>query len=253
MGFNKEAYAASRARVIERIKSSYDWENTTGFIADGVLRPEIFEQETLRVLCVLAESYDYEAGAIADLEKQDARRKESDYFGLTNGKAKTSRLLATLLYPLLASRERGAKITLAEWRELPNYIEITAENTAILQNTLAKVAWVNVKKASNCSGSTRLNPMLVAQHARMNKAILQEQIEAIAADLIMVFGQITFEMMYELKLLGPKVQCGRIGQVQDTGEGPKILELSHPGSIRGWGYDGIYQKYEAICNQMGWF
>jgi len=60
MQFDKAAYKAQKAEIVSLIKASHQWETTEGFIADGVICPEVYEQQDLRILCILAESYGYE-------------------------------------------------------------------------------------------------------------------------------------------------------------------------------------------------
>lgn len=253
MHFNKTAYAASKEKVVAMIKASYDWENTDGFIADGVIRPDVFEHQSLRILCILAESYGYGGGSVPDIEKQDVDPIESDIIGLRNTTVKTPRKLATLLYLILRSRERGSMITRDEWRVTPDLLSPRLETAATLQTVLTKIAWVNVKKASNCTGSTRVDWAVVMEHARHNQDILAEQIGAIGADLTFVFGEGTFRVLHEMNLLGPETKLGFRGRIQATGLGSQVLELTHPGFHADWGYDAIYDNYESICSQMGWF
>jgi len=219
MNFKKTAYAASKGKVIALIKASYDWENTEGFIADGVVRPDVFEQQPLRILCILAESYGYGGGDMPDIEDQDVDQM----------------------------------ITRDEWRLMRGLLSSKLETASILQTALTKVAWLNIKKASNRTASTRLDPVLVAQHARQNRIILSEQIDSIAADLTIVLGKVTFGVLHEINLLGPETKRGLKGKIQATGLGSHVLELSHPGYHAHWSYDAIYNNYETICSQMDWF
>jgi hypothetical protein len=253
MNFKKTAYAASKGKVIALIKASYDWENTEGFIADGVVRPDVFEQQPLRILCILAESYGYGGGDMPDIEDQDVDQIKSDIIGLRSHTVKTPRRLVTLLYLILHSRERGSMITRDEWRLMRGLLSSKLETASILQTALTKVAWLNIKKASNRTASTRLDPVLVAQHARQNRIILSEQIDSIAADLTIVLGKVTFGVLHEINLLGPETKRGLKGKIQATGLGSHVLELSHPGYHAHWSYDAIYNNYETICSQMDWF
>ena len=53
MHFDKAAYKKAKERIISLIKGSHDWENTEGFIADGVICPAVYEKQPLRILCIL--------------------------------------------------------------------------------------------------------------------------------------------------------------------------------------------------------
>lgn len=92
MNFDKTAYRTSKDRVIQLIKASHDWENTEGFIADGVIDPDVYALQHLRVLCVLAESYGYDDCGMTDIEDQP----HSDLMGVGNPEVKTPRRMAAL-------------------------------------------------------------------------------------------------------------------------------------------------------------
>lgn len=225
----------------EMIQATHDWEGEEGFIADGVICPEVYATQPLRILCVLAESWGYEHCGMTNIERQPA----DDIFGLANRKAQTPRKLAALLWLLQQSLERGTAITRDEF---PRLFTINQANTAALQNTLSKVAWLNIKKASHADGTAMIDAE-VAEHAARNGPILRKQIEAIKPDLIIIGGNITFISMHRLKLLPDGVEMGRKWQVQQPADGPTILEVTHPRSW--WGYKKLYnhflQVYETLA------
>ncbi len=246
MHFDKAAYRIAKERIIGLIKDSHDWENTEGFIADGVICPDVYEKQPLRILCILAESYGYDKNGMTDIEDQP----KADIMGLRNGDVKTPRRLASLLYLLQRSAERGTMVTLEEWSEGPKLLTRSEENTAILQEALSKVAWINVKKASNGNG-TELDATEAHSHARRNQVILREQIEAIAPDLIIVCGEAAFRALHEMGLLGPETMLARKWQVQGTSGGsPRVIEVTHPAYFKWAGYEDIYRNAETIYTQL---
>lgn len=245
MLFDKAAYKTAKERVISLIKGSHDWENTEGFIADGVICPDVYEKQPIRILCILAESYGYAEG-MEDIENQ----MEKDIMGLRNPTVQTPRRLASLLYLLQRSVEKDAKVTLEEWEEVPALFSVNEQNTAILQEALSKVAWINVKKASN-GNSTKLDASEAHSHARRNELVLREQIQSIAPDLIIVCGQVAFSALLDMGLLGPMIASGHAWQIQDSGNGTRVIELSHPAYFEDWNsYDKIYRNFEIIYAQM---
>lgn len=245
MKFDKSAYKTSKERITGLIKASHDWQNTEGFIADGVICPDVYEKQKRRILCILAESYGYDGNGVTDIEDQP----KDDIMGLRNRDVKTPRRLASLLYLLQRSAERGTKVTPEEWEEVPALFSVIEENTAILQEALSKVAWINVKKASNGNG-TKLNAAEALSHAQRNEVVLREQIQAIAPDLIIVCGQVAFSSLLEMGLLGPKTVAGCGWQIQDSGNGMSVIELSHPAYFEDWNtYAKIYQNFETIHDQ----
>ena len=149
--FDRNAYALARARTIQGIKNSHQWETSEGFIADGVICPAEYEKEPVRILCVLADSYGYAEEGMEDIESQPTH----DVLGLTNPIVQAPRKLATFLWLLLQSFERKDKVS---WEEFPDDLfQVNEANTAILQKTLSKVAWINVKKSSQFDGRM-MNP-----------------------------------------------------------------------------------------------
>lgn len=241
MHFDKAAYRFAKERIVKMIQDTHDWENTEGFIADGVICPDEYEKEPVRILCILAESYGYSEEGMVNIETQSV----DDIMGLTNTAVQTPRKLATLLWLLLRSFEGGTKVT---WEEFPDDLfQVNPENTALLQKTLSKIAWINVKKASQPDG-TEMDPEEVYTHALRNKEILREQIQEIAPHLIIVCGEVVFRALHEAKLLGPEVVLARKWQIQEVKDGPWVLEVSHPSTW--WGYEKLYKRFEEIYDQM---
>jgi len=236
-------YHKAKLDIVERIKYSHKWRENEGFIADGVICPSVFEKQSIKILCVLAESYGYHDRGCIDIEDQ----LKEDLMGLTDPKVKTPRYLATMLYLLTNSLQRDVKISLEEWREIPNLFQIREEHTEILQSTLAKIAWVNIKKASN--PITRKNSDLVRSHARRNKEILRDQIASIAPDLMIICGNDVFSSLIELEIIPHACLQGLPWKIQNYNK-CKYIEVSHP-ACRDWmSYGGLYDIYETIFEQM---
>ena len=238
--FDKSVYQTARSRVIELIKSSHDWEKTEGFIADGIICPDEYERQRLRILCVLAESYGYAEEGVIDIETQLV----DDVMGLGNSSVQTPRKLATLLWLLLTSLTSGEKV---QWEDLPCLFQVNPDYTSILQTTLSKVAWINVKKASRAEG-TSMEPEEVYAHALRNREVLRGQLEAIAPHLLIVCGEVPFRALHEAQLLGPEIELGQKWRIQQTEAGPGVLEVTHPSSWRG--YEKLYERFGQIYSQL---
>lgn len=246
MHFDIKGYRASKERVIQMIKSSHDWEKTEGFIADGVINSEVYASQPMRVLCVLAESYGYDECGMVDIEDQPC----SDLMGVGNPEVKTPRRMAALLRLLFYSVERfGAKVSRDEWDQMPRLLGTSLESIAMHQDTLSKIAWINVKKASNPHG-TKLNKTEVHAHAQQNRAILEEQIVAIAPHLVLVCGRDAFVPLLQLGLLGPSASEGKLWRLQTAPDDTHLMEVSHPAYFPDWGsYEAIYRNYERLHEQ----
>lgn len=247
MNFDKAAYRGSKDRVIQLIKASHDWEKTEGFIADGVINPDVYALQPMRVLCVLAESYGYDECGMTDIENQP----HSDLMGVGNPQVKTPRRMAALLRLLLLSVERGgAKVPQEEWEQMPRLLGTEAKSVAIHQDTLSKVAWINVKKASNPRG-TKLDPEEAHSHALRNTGILQEQIEAMSPHLMLICGHDAFASLLHMELLGPGACDGKPWQLQSMPDSARFMQLSHPAYYPDWSsYEAIYRNYGRIREQL---
>lgn len=132
MNFDQAAYRASKNRVIQLIKASHDWENTEGFIADGVINPDVYAIQPMRILCVLAESYGYEECEMVEIEEQPL----SDHLGVGNPDVKTPRRLAVMLHLLFRSLESRSKIPREDMLKL---LGTDAESVALNQETLSLI------------------------------------------------------------------------------------------------------------------
>ena len=243
MHFDKAAYKVAKERIIGLIKKSLpDWENTEGFIADGVICANEYEQQPLRILCILAETYGYDSCKMTCIETQPA----ADIMGVGNSVVMTPRKLATLLWLLQRSIHSSSQVTWDEFYNLKLF-RGNVENKDELQKTLSKVAWINVKKASQPRG-TKMIPNEVYAHAVRNQAILREQIQVIAPHLIIVGGEVAFRALLEMKLLGSEVKAGQKWKIQTVNGGPHVLEVSHPSLWRG--YEKLYRHFENIYAQL---
>jgi len=232
-------YRTERDRFIGMIKNSHDWQETEGFIADGVICADEYEKEAVRILCILAESYGYDRCGVTSIESQ----LTDDVLGLGNSTVQSPRKLSTLLWLLQRSFEQGSKV---KWDDMPHLFKSNRENVDRLQKTLSKVAWINVKKASQPTG-TKMNPVEVKTHALRNQAILLEQIRAISPHLIIVCGEVVFRALHEMKLLGHEIVLGQKWKLQEVDGGSRVLEVTHPSTWRG--YVKLYGHFEDVYNQ----
>ena len=241
--FDKAHYSSEKKAVIELIKA--DLRSSGGFIADGVICPEIFERQEDRILCILAESYGYDNCEMKDIEDQG----ESDLLGLDNHSVKTPRRLGVLLHLLQRSFETRAQISPDEWKGFPWLLSPRKESADVLQTVFSKIAWINVKKASKGNG-TRLSSAECREHAFRNKEILRRQIASTAPTLILIGGEIVFSSLYELGVLGTEVSLGRKWELQGRDHEPQVIEMTHPGWLKWRSYDYIYDRYNCIYAQM---
>lgn len=246
MNFDIIAYRASKERVIQLIKASHDWENTEGFIADGVINPDIYALQPIRILCILAESYGYYECGMVDIETQP----QCDIMGVGNPEVKTPRRLAALLRLLHLSLERGGQpVSDDEWHQMPRLLRTNEASVSIHQDTLSKIAWINVKKASNPRG-TRLAPEEARSHAQRNKLILQEQIATACPHLILICGRDAFASLLGMQLLGSSPSGAHPWQMQSITHETAFMQLSHPAYFPNWGsYKAIYQNYVRLYQQ----
>ncbi len=237
--FDIAKYKAERSRIIEKIKATHDWKNTEGFIADGIICPNIYDAQRFKILCVLEESYGWADCGIQYIETQPT----DDILGVS--KVPSVRNCASFLWLLQQSLDSGTKFTWDAFRS-QSLFTANKQNKAVLQSALSKVAWINVKKASRAEG-TQCDPEEIYEQTLRNKDIIQEQIDSIAPHLIIVCSQPVFRSLHALKLLGEKIELARKWQIQAS-NGFLVLEVSHPS--RWFGYEFIYKRFEDVYCQL---
>ena len=239
MTFDKVKYEQSKNKVIELIKQRLpNWESTEGFILDGVICPDIYENEKLKILVILAESYGYDKEKITNIEDQP----DDDLLGVKNPKVQSPRKIGTLLWLLFNSLEQGKIIPLDE---LPNLFTINDDNYGKLQNEISKIAYLNVKKASKNVGlsrDTRMDEVEIYNCCKINKEILQLQIDSICPDLIIAFSDPVINGLIDNSILETNVQRKKY-LMQSNSMGQKIMFMRHPSYFRDWTYDEIYETY----------
>jgi len=242
--FNKNDYRASKIDVINKIKETHDWQKTEGFIADGIICPEIYEIQKLKILCILGESYGYDECKMVDIEDQ----LKDNIIGVGDPKRQTSTKIPALLWLILKSHALGRKIS---WADFPKLLISNKSNLNELQDTISKIAWVNVKKASRHitnwgNDATRQNENDIYNNAIRNRDILKIQIDSIAPDLMIVCSNPVFNGLYDSDLLGNGIERNKKYQLQTNILGQKVIQVNHPSYYRDWGYEGIYKLYEII-------
>ena len=243
MTFSAKEYAIRQDLIIEEIKACHRWREDEGFIADGVICPEEFEKQRLRILVVLAESYGYHNSCCVDIREQPY----DDLMGLTVATVKTPRRLATVLYLLTSSLERGSKITIPEWQTMPYLLTVQDDCTGILNDTLARVAWINVKKAS--SPHSHMDPAQVMAHAQRNKDILRHQFQAVAPDLAIICGKEAYSALCHMDLLPAGCDGEQLWKLQH-GIPFDVIAVTHPASQQWMGYPGLYDVYTMLFDQL---
>ncbi len=249
MSFNIKEYKETKELVNKKIKEILvNWEVNEGFIKDGLICPETYEKESLKIICILTESYGYSQNKdTIDIEDQF----EKNILGVGKPVLKTSTKVPILLWLIYESLAQKSKIPKDEFLKL-KLLRKKEANKKILQEALRKSAWINVKKASKHRGAvkkdypTRQNYNEILKHARKSEEVLKLQISSTKPDLIIVFGQPSFDSLIEMGLLGEGVKRKRKMKMQKNHLGQMVTQVSHPGYLRDWGYDGMYKTFENI-------
>ena len=243
MKFEKEKYAKSKEALIELIKVRHPlWETTEGFFADGVLNPNVYENEKLRILVILGESYNYDTFQVTNIEWQNLR---NDMLGISNSKVQTPRKVAAMLSLLFEYIEIGEA---TDFKKISNLFRINKENHELLQKTFDKIAWINVRKSSKpiIDGDTRMSEEEIYHSCRSNKEILELQIASISPHIIIACSNPVFHGLLDNGLLGQGILKNKKHIVQTNQRNQKIMHLSHPSYYRDWGYLGIDKIASAI-------
>ncbi|MBY0534898.1 MAG: hypothetical protein K2P88_03530 [Chitinophagaceae bacterium] len=250
MKFDRLKYKQTRQEIINLIKQTHAWEIDEGFIADGIICPDIYEKEELKILVILAESYGYSHSQIVCIEEQP----NEDFMGVGNPKVQTPKKIAALLWLLFKSIEHGQEI---EWRDFPEFLQTSDNNYTELQYALSKIAWINIKKASKIiddedNNTTRLDYQEIYNAGTRNKNIIELQIDSIAPDLIIVFSNPVIHCLYDNKILGDGIDRHTKYKIQINSAGQKIIYMNHPSYLADWGYERIYETfrilYKGLCD-----
>lgn len=245
--FSIDEYAKTKEEVVIKIKETHKWDTIEGFIADGVICPEIYEKQEVRFLALLAESYGYSDHGLIDIEDQP----EDDVLGVGDVKRQTPRKIATLLWLVFQSLDNKKELS---WEEFPNLLEGSTENYHKLQDTLSRIAYVNVKKASRPieafgNNATRLDPGEIYSSGCKNKDILRLQIQSIRPHFIIVCSDPVWDCVYDNDLAGEEIEEKK-WTVQVNELGQRVIHVSHPNYLVDWSYESIYETYKIIYNSL---
>jgi hypothetical protein len=246
MSFDINHYNQEKSNIIELIKNNHKWEDTEGFIADGVINPVLYKKEKLKVLVILSETYGYDSCGVVDIENQSTK----DIMGLGSAQVQSPRKLSTLFWLLFNSIEKKKKISYEDFIGL-SLLKINDYNYSELQKVLMKVAWINVKKASKCVEDVNCKQDYndIYRNAFRNKEVLKKQLSLISPDLIIVCGAPVFDSLNEMELLGEDIRKEKLC-MQKNDSGQHVIYLSHPSAYKYWGYESIYKKFEIIYDSM---
>jgi hypothetical protein len=244
MIFNKEKYRAEKQNVVSLIKQTHDWEKTEGFIADGIINPDIYANQKIKILVLLAESYGYDGHGIVDIEGQE----DDDILGVGHPNRQTPKKISTLLWLIFRSIDTGVEM---QWEDFPSLLETNDTNYELLQNALSRIAYVNVKKASKPisnwgNGATRLDYSEIYNSCVRNQEILKIQIDSIHPDLIIACSDAVYNGLYDLDLIGEEIELNKKYIIQVNEYGRKIIHVSHPSYLQDWSYKGIFETYQII-------
>ncbi len=248
MKFNLTDYKNTKQIVVDKIKATHKWDTTEGFIADGLISPEIYDKENFKIICFLGESYGYDECGVVDIETQ----LDKNILGVGHHRRHTSTKVPILLWLIYESLNRKEKI---KWDDFPPLLKSNKKNTEILQNAISKSAWINVKKASKHidnwgNDSTIQSYDEVYKHSRKNKNVLKLQIESTKPDLIIVCSDPVFHSLSDMKLLGEGIKRNKKYKIQKNEFGQMVIHVSHPSYFRDWGYKGIYEIFEIIYDEI---
>lgn len=248
MKFDIEKYNETKQIVINKIKATHKWETTEGFIADGLIAPEIYSEEKIKIICFLGESYGYDECEIVDIETQLAE----NILGVGHYRRHTSTKIPILLWLIFESLSRKEKI---KWEDFPQLMKSNKENTEVLQNSISKSAWINVKKASKHIDSwggdaTRQDYHEIYNHSIRNQEILKLQFESMSPDLIISCSDPVSDSLVDMGLLGENIEKRKKYQIQTNNLGQQIIQVNHPSYHRDWGYEGIYETFEIIYDAI---
>jgi hypothetical protein len=247
--FDIEKYKIAKTKWESLIKSSHNWDTNEGFISDGLVSPKDYNNSIVKIVYFLGESYGYDKSGVTHIETQLL----NNIFGVGHPKRQTSNKIALLTWlitntisnqKIFERKDINKLLTMRYFRKLDN-----------INNALANIGWVNVKKASKHiknwgNDATRQNYDEIYSHAKRNKDVIQMQIEILSPDILILCGDPVADSLLHMNLLGEGIHKIHRNTVCKNDKGQIIIKISHPGTIKGWGYDGIYEKYRMIIDTI---
>ncbi len=245
--FDINYYNEENKKVIDMIKERLPlWETEEGFIADGLVNPQTYNELDVKIICFLSESYGWQKQGCVDIQKQ--RRKgggqearDNDIIGLLNSKIKTARFLTSFLYLVYNFFESDEPISKEDFIN-NHFLTSNIPNNKALQGVLEKTAWINVKKLSENKGHSE-NYDDVYSNALKNKEILKKQIEITRPNIIFVFSNVANDSLCDMGLLGG-IKKDNKGLLQKNEFGQYVMHLDHPSVW--FSYEKIYDNFETF-------
>jgi len=251
MEFDLKNYRNVKREVIEHMKQLLPkWDSTQGFVSDGLVNPEQYAKEPLKIVTFLSEPYGWaEMGRYTEIEDQCAtNHRKWDIVGLHNFKVHTARPLVICLWALFESLKRGMKVSSDEFRS-HYFLKDRSESNAMLDTIVEKIGYINAKKMSKPKrAGTKANYNEVYSHAMKSHTVMKKQIESTAPDLIIVATRPGWDSLCDLRLLDGVAKNGRKGQIQVTKDGIKVIHLNHPSCWRS--YTNMYKYFEIIYESV---
>ncbi|MGN6638407.1 MAG: hypothetical protein ACTHJ8_05810 [Mucilaginibacter sp.] len=226
--------------MIQALKKQAKLLDDAGFLVDGIICPDKYGKQQVKVLVVLSECYGYEHCNDVYIENQI----KDDILGISKSSTQTAKKIPALLWPVFQSLKEKKKIL---YDDCPYFFLSNDANGRDLQETLSKIAWINVKKFSNDEVSQ--DDSKIYKSCFDNKELLQLQIDSIAPDLIIVCGNVVINGLRDAKLLGDDLLTTK-NIVQTNKLGQKVIFVNHPSHYGSWGYKSIYALYETIYEEI---
>ena len=243
---DKANYTKLNNEIIEIIKSNHRWQEDEGFIADGIINFDKFENSPIKTLVILAESYGYHYCEVTPIELQN----EKDILGIENTSVKTPRALSALLWFLFESIRNNRKV---EQEEFKDWQKVYEENSKILNNVLTSIAYINVKKASKNTDendSIRLSYGEIIEAVSRNRVVLENQLNLINPELIIVASESVKNGLIETKLLGDGIEESEWYKIYRNNKGQIVFFVKHPSYFQDWSYDETYATFEILYNEL---
>lgn len=199
------------------------------FTIDGAINREVWDKQQIKILFYLKENYGYQDGGIMNI---------SDYASiwLADG-IKTYKQITHLAEALYQAIEKK--------RILPPEEIDNLSKTADFQESLQKIALVNIKKHSGLSQS---DDSEVREESYSNAHLLRRQIEELSPTVILAGGTVCWHsLVYDLELNktalhAPKESIIFVNEIL-------LLHANHPASRSKNQFD-IHKLHKAIFEHL---
>ena len=225
-----------KKKQLYEVELQLDKINPNYYLLDGVINFEAYFNSQFKVLICNMENYGYDGSKYYLKNVYESWLKDS----YVNGKnkrvyPKTFRNSMRFIYVLLEKISKN--------KDVGFKLERNTDSLNLLKNVVNQIAYINIRKTSNKTGSTKADVNAIKENALKNDELIKKQIEILEPDILIIGGELTRNILndfYDNKM--PKFK--KIEIVKDGFSKPTIVcSLRHFSRCN-------YAKWKADLNAI---